>query len=412
MTVRTFLLYGVLLVVGAGAFHDALDTQERRRQRLQKRRNRLEARVAGVKELNRRLRTEIVALQNDRYYVERLARAELGWRPVKAQGADGIDAEGPDSLLADGLPSLNPTFPSPIPPVGGEAATPAEPQLSSEQRGTRALAALGYRSLEDFQRKMVEGRPSRRFDEETVRRAEELVAMVQGLGFDTVEALQRRYRMKADGILGPKTERVAAQALARVGLEGRGQQALAALGYPSLEHFQRKMLHGPPSGRMDERTVARAEKLVALVGDLGFESVKAFQQKHGLKPDGVLGRRTEAMATRVAARTARPARARQALAALGYTSVDHFQRKMMGGRPTGRLDEATQKRAIELAGMIRALGFASVKEFQARNGLAPDGIFGRRTEQRATKLLRSRGRTLRTSASIALSRPRRPGEPG
>ena len=41
---------------------------------------------------------------------------------------------------------------------------------------------------------------------------------------------------------------------------------------------------------------------------------------------------------------------RQALAALGYTSVEHFQRKMMGRRPSGKLDEATYREQLARIG--------------------------------------------------------------
>ncbi|NQT86348.1 peptidoglycan-binding protein [bacterium] len=407
MTVRTFLLFGVLLVVGGGAFRDALDGQRKRREALRTRWGEVSAKVKRVSDANRYLRRQIVALRTDRYYVERVARTQLRWRRPTAPAGDAIVA---DVLMAYDLPSLEPTFDSPLAP---EKVGPTAPVLSPEERGAQALAALGYGSLQEFQNKMLQGAPTRQFDEQTLQRAEALVAMVKQLGFDTVKAFQKSHRLRADGVLGPKTEKLAARELAKATVDARGTQALAALGYTSLEHFQRKMLHGPPSKVMDERTVKRAEELLSLVAGLGFDSVRALQEKQGLKPDGVLGRKTEELASRAVAEATLDERAQQALAALGYTSVGHFQRKMMGGRPTGRLDRATQRRAVALAGMIRSLGFASVKEFQSRNGLKPDGVFGRVSEKRAAKLLRSRGRRPDTAAaSVALNERVPPGRSG
>ncbi|MFW6162945.1 MAG: peptidoglycan-binding domain-containing protein, partial [Planctomycetota bacterium] len=79
---------------------------------------------------------------------------------------------------------------------------------------------------------------------------------------------------------------------------------------------------------------------------------------------------------------------RALLERLGYTSVAHFQRKMMQGEPSGELDAATRRRARQMAALLRRVGYASVKDFQRAHDLTVDGIYGRRTERAVIRALR------------------------
>jgi len=79
---------------------------------------------------------------------------------------------------------------------------------------------------------------------------------------------------------------------------------------------------------------------------------------------------------------------RELLGALGYTSVAHFQRKMMNGHGSGELDEATRLRIRSVAVLLRRLGYASVTDFQRAHGLGADGIYGQKTEQAVIRELR------------------------
>jgi hypothetical protein len=92
---------------------------------------------------------------------------------------------------------------------------------------------------------------------------------------------------------------------------------------------------------------------------------------------------------------------RRLLASLGYTSVSHFQRKMMRGHATGRIDGATRARARQMAARLQRLGHTSVQAFQRAHGLTVDGIYGRRTEQAAIRELR-RGRGVMADGGNAL----------
>ena len=72
---------------------------------------------------------------------------------------------------------------------------------------------------------------------------------------------------------------------------------------------------------------------------------------------------------------------RALLERLGYTSVAHFQRKMMGGSGSGALDGATRARARRMMALLQGVGYTSVRAFQRGRGLTADGIYGRRTER-------------------------------
>jgi hypothetical protein len=98
---------------------------------------------------------------------------------------------------------------------------------------------------------------------------------------------------------------------------------------------------------------------------------------------------------------------REALAALGYLSPKDFQQKMMDGRGSGDLDETTLARANGLVAMLGRSGCPSVKAFQGKQGLAADGVLGKRTEQRLREVVRDleqqqarRTRSARTSVIV------------
>ena len=84
---------------------------------------------------------------------------------------------------------------------------------------------------------------------------------------------------------------------------------------------------------------------------------------------------------------------RELLERLGYTSVAHFQRKMLPDHRTGELDEASRLRVRTLAALLQRAGYASVRDFQRANGLTVDGVYGQRTERAVIAELR-RGRSI------------------
>jgi peptidoglycan hydrolase-like protein with peptidoglycan-binding domain len=82
---------------------------------------------------------------------------------------------------------------------------------------------------------------------------------------------------------------------------------------------------------------------------------------------------------------------------------------MMRGRTDGLGDPATLARVQQLNGLLRRLGYDSVKAFQQRNRLTADGVMGRRTEQRALDLLRRRAPGRSGTLVAASGRHRRGG---
>ena len=94
------------------------------------------------------------------------------------------------------------------------------------------------------------------------------------------------------------------------------QQAITSLGYASAEHFQSKMMGGRSDGQIDTATLARAQQLSTLLRQLGYDSVKTFQQRNRLTADGIMGRRTEQRAVEVLRRRS-PRRSRSYLADSG-----------------------------------------------------------------------------------------------
>ena len=81
---------------------------------------------------------------------------------------------------------------------------------------------------------------------------------------------------------------------------------------------------------------------------------------------------------------------RELLERLGYTSVAHFQRKMLPDHRTGELDEPTRLRVRTLAALLQRAGYVSVRDFQRAPGLTVDGVYGQRTQRAVMAELRRR----------------------
>ncbi len=117
MTLREAILIGCLVALGVVSFHDRRAENQRQLAALAARERQLAASLRSLRERGRALRLEADALTRDRYYVERLARADLGWRPSPLRDP-GVGPQPPEapSALAQGLPSLPPRLPSPVSP--------------------------------------------------------------------------------------------------------------------------------------------------------------------------------------------------------------------------------------------------------------------------------------------------------
>lgn len=192
MRIREALLLACALGVGLVAFRRESGRNRAALVRLLRRERALATTTRRLREREHALRQECRALLSDPYYIERVARAELGWRPEPGRPiGPSLPAEA--ALVAQGVPSLEPTLP--------QATVVRQPASASE-----CVAWLGYESVRHFQCKMMPGRASGRLDGATAARARALRAMVIGLGFSSVRAFQRRCGLKPDGILGRRTE--------------------------------------------------------------------------------------------------------------------------------------------------------------------------------------------------------------
>ena len=241
MTIRETILIACLVALGAVRLRDEIQRDRARLAALVRRERASAAEVQALRQRGHALRLEARALESDRYYVERVARADLRWRPApgrtdeappSAPPPDPSPAPGarPPLLLVQSLPSLVPD-PSPAPgtrppPVQAEQVPMPVPQPPVDQP---ALALLGYDSVERFQRKMMQSRPSGVLDESTAQRARELLGLVRRLGYDSVKGLQARNGLTPDGVLGKRTERRAVELL-RQRSSGRPASYLAENG--------------------------------------------------------------------------------------------------------------------------------------------------------------------------------------
>ncbi len=201
MRIREALLLACALVVGLIAFRRESARNQATLLSLVRRQRALSAAVRRLRQREHALRQECRALLTDPYYIERVARAELGWRPAPGRRI-GPSVPLEPVLVAEGLPSLEPSLP--------QATAPRREPTPRE-----CLAWLGYESVEHFQRKMMRGKASGVLDAATVARLRSLRAMVLSLGFRSVAELQRHCGLKPDGIFGRRTERKLNELLGR-----------------------------------------------------------------------------------------------------------------------------------------------------------------------------------------------------
>ena len=221
MTAREMILVACLVALGAVSFRDARERDHRRLAYMLQRERALLNDVRALAQRGHDLRREADALVSDRYYIERVARADLGWRPGPGRmptPPSGPSPSSPPVLLVQDLPSVDAWLPLPV-PAGPSPQPPASPAeaLAAGAPPTREqwLALLGYASVDHFQRKMMKRQPSGVLDEPTLRRARRLVALVRHLGFESVKAFQQRNGLAPDGVLGRQTEQRAIQILRR-----------------------------------------------------------------------------------------------------------------------------------------------------------------------------------------------------
>jgi len=223
MALRYWFLCACLVAVGIVAFRDARRRNRETLERLFTRERALLGQVRTLRLRQRALRRESEALHTDRYYVERVARAEIGWRRTGGSDApfpNRLPPLAPPATLVLGLPSLAPN----LPPA-------AIPDLPKPPSGKQCLAWLGYDTVVHFQRKMMPGRRSGQLDGATAARARRLMALLRRLGFDSVEAFQKRHGLTPDGIFGRRSERCLLQEIrSRHGADGG---FLADSGHPT-----------------------------------------------------------------------------------------------------------------------------------------------------------------------------------
>jgi len=223
MSLREAILSACLVALGAVGFHEQGSKSQRELAELLRRERGLTRELAGLRARGRCLRREADALRYDRYYVERVARADLGWRP-NTPGEPGLGPPGmpealavaPNTLLPMSPPvPPQPPGPTPLPPTGPVAPAPPAPPPADTAAAQPAVAALGYSSVEHFQTKMMDGRPDGMTVQATLARAQQLAQLLRRLGYDSVKAFQKGNRLTPDGVLGRSTEQRALALLRR-----------------------------------------------------------------------------------------------------------------------------------------------------------------------------------------------------
>lgn len=235
MTLREAILIGCLAALGVVSFREQSAANQAQLAALLSRERRETAALAALRERGRALRREGEALTQDRYYIARLARADLGWRPAPLgePGPSPLEVPGmPPSAVAQGLPRMPPTLPPAAPPAPPAAPTPPSepPRPALDRAGAqRTLAALGYTSVGHFQAKMMGTRSDGVLDEPTITRARQLSELLRRLGYDSVKTFQQRNRLSADGVMGRRTEQRALELLRR-NSPARSRSYLAANG--------------------------------------------------------------------------------------------------------------------------------------------------------------------------------------
>ena len=221
MAFREGILIAILIALGAVAFREKRAQNARRLEAVLERKRGLATAIRDMKARCVALRAQIDALQNDPYYIERVAREELGWVPP------GGDVPG-DSPGSDPPPGTEVTELARVapgrsgPPREGDGRSPQratqppnwqEPDENDPAEGQGLLATLGYDSASHFQRKMMSGRRTGVLDEATRTRARQVLAMLRGLGCESVKEFQLRHGLTTDGVIGRRTERCARELL-------------------------------------------------------------------------------------------------------------------------------------------------------------------------------------------------------
>jgi len=191
MTLREGFLFACLLALGIHGFQQIRDSNRRRLASLLQYERTLTGELKGLQERQSSLARETEALQGDRYYIERLARAELGWRPL-------VD---PAKLAPPaGMPPLGDS------PAGLALGNPDSVWPPPVDCDRQLIAALGYTSVDDFQRKMMNGRVGGALDAATRDRARKLGEDLRRRGFSSVKEFQASHGISPDGVLGRDTE--------------------------------------------------------------------------------------------------------------------------------------------------------------------------------------------------------------
>ncbi len=223
MSVREAILMSCLVVLGVVNYRERSAGNRARLAALLRREAALTSDVAALRHKGRALRQEAEALTCDRYYVERVARTDLGWRPSPLRDPGIAPPLEPPTAIVQAPPpvvpppavaGVRPPTPAPSPaPAPGPAPPPTprpDPALVHQ-----ALASLGYASPEHFQSKMMGGRSAGQLDTPTLARAQQLNALLRQLGYDSVKSFQQRNRLTADGVMGRRTEQRALDLLHR-----------------------------------------------------------------------------------------------------------------------------------------------------------------------------------------------------
>ncbi len=208
MRITEFILLASLVAIGTVSFLDQQAMSRARLERIVRREQRLKADLDQIRQRQRRLQNEAEALRQDPYYIERMAREQLAWRPVYSPVPPPRPPAAP--LGTGGVL------------VDGEGRRQGSSSDRRAAQGRVLLAALGYDSARHFQRKMMGGRATGEIDGRTVARARGLLALLRRCGFSSVERFQARHGLTTDGILGQRTEKKLREALRnRSGRAGR-----------------------------------------------------------------------------------------------------------------------------------------------------------------------------------------------
>ena len=193
MRISEALLLVTVLAIGTVVFLDQRAMNRHRLTQMLRKELLLRQQVEAMRQRELALEHERWALTNDPYYVERMVREELGWKPI----------HDPTLALAVAI-----TYPPAIPSAaeGAFDMAPVPPTRSPEEDAQLMLSLLGYESASHFQRKMMSRHVTGKVDGQTVARASGLIALLQRVGCGSVKEFQARHGVAVDGILGRRTE--------------------------------------------------------------------------------------------------------------------------------------------------------------------------------------------------------------